>query len=1604
MLTAFTLLLVSLAVAFVPGESDLPQARVGFDPNHAGMISGTEHIDLFSGAVNIAATDVCIPGGFGLPMCVTRTYSSKVVNEASEPIDSSWAGLGWTVLVAGRLRFDSVIGASYLRVQLPGGPEQLAWLLDPSDTLFRAATDLNAFPNQTNTDPDVWVTADYTFLYHDGNAYYALASGGLLYTFDTGSTHNDGWIYGERVENPWGDALDVTYHACAETMQGGAIDTVNDALGRTLTFGVDGQCELESASWLDDDGATVGWTYDVEGVLTSATSPTGESTGYAYESTWNELETVTLPTGGSTTYTYDTFQILSTWYATAYDHGEIVQPTRMVTTKTVSDGMTSSVWEYQFDDYHAGSFGFGVLGPEATYRATRVIAPSGAVVDHYYGTYCYTESADGWELLSNCMQRSIGQPIGTLWYDQEGDTTPRRWVYYDYADSGQTTGTNAIDFTDGTWSIAEPYGGNADLPGNIVPRAIYEGQDTAYGTGDSARVQVFGQVSDGDYDVYGNALSVASGGYAPYEDLSTANQYYFDETRSTWAWSAEPALEGWNLTRLPSQVIQGYPDGVGGIAVTWSDTTTTWSTNPTTIGWPLRTDSLATGTEDSNGDGLSSENPSADRYTTWSYLPNPATGSIDVTVDHAGLRTELQTVQLGTVVSHGWVDGVSTVVFQTADVDENTGRVHSITDAAGNTTRYGWDASGRLTGIRSPASAMTTWSYNLTSSPPTIRQTRGTTAVTWTYDGLGRLVKTNSPNGDDGRSYLEQAYDEDGRLSQVWLPHAGTRAGYTETTFDGLGRAETGTRTDGTTTYTSSTSYSWPTTTHTNALGHSTTFTLDGRGNISLTAPPLGATLVSAPSGTTRHQDRIVLTSGTGVTQTQTRSLDQEGAPWRIDDAQSGWRAWEKDAAGDVVCESDENGDYTATTYDFAGRADAVYYSSDCTGSATPDIQWYYDGAIPPGAAGWTASGAEGKVSGMEDEAGWEVYDYDREGRVRTQRRFWNAGAEADLSYRYDAEGNLQTMTWNDRYRLVVDYAAGGRVTAMRFQELGPADRARETRGLLDAVHYHPDGTVAEITHANGVIETREQDGFGRTTLVSAAGADSDPYWETSWNAGDQLQRLEGYQEDVDYFYDALGRLTNADDLYGAQEHFGWDDFGNLTDMRSDRVADFAGATYTANRRDGWGYDGVGNLTTDENGLSFTYNHRGQVVEATDGDGLDSVQTEYDGNGRRAHRTELELWEGEFNGWAYWHFEEREELYLYDTGGRLAAKYLAESSSGAAPRPRLHELYFHLGDRLIGTYRVDLDELLWVHQDGLGNVRAVSDAWLGPAYSSRYAAFGMPVDEDTSDEILYRDFAWAGHGVYDKLDLADFGNRSMHLGSMRFSSPDRVVWGSAGDPQSFNRYAYGMNAPHTFADDGDMPLLLVAWGAVEVGLSIADVAVAGGSMYAAATGAGTWGAAAFDVAAAAFGIVGPGGGYAVEAKTARTVTLRLARAGEDLAPSARRAAKKWESTSWTKKVPNPGGKMGGAAHQAKVADVARDITDRGLKVGFERRVPTPGGGKSQRWMDVVALDATGAPVEFHQIGRKTANGLPVVREARAISDVQMFSNYGNVPIMFHAYN
>ena len=104
-----------------------------------------------------------------------------------------------------------------------------------------------------------------------------------------------------------------------------------------------------------------------------------------------------------------------------------------------------------------------------------------------------------------------------------------------------------------------------------------------------------------------------------------------------------------------------------------------------------------------------------------------------------------------------------------------------------------------------------------------------------------------------------------------------------------------------------------------------------------------------------------------------------------------------------------------------------------------------------------------------------------------------------------------------------------------------------------------------------------------------------------------------------------------------------------------------------------------------------------------------------------------------------------------------------------------------------------------------------------------------------------------------------------------------------------------------------------------------------------------------------------------------------------------------------KRIPNPFGKLGSPAHRAGVKEQAEEMGKLPgvVEVVQEYRVLTPNGAKPYRYADNAALNASGKPVAFGQVGRMNKSEIPVARERLPMRDISYATG---LTVSFKNYN
>jgi len=577
------------------------------------------------------------------------------------------------------------------------------------------------------------------------------------------------------------------------------------------------------------------------------------------------------------------------------------------------------------------------------------------------------------------------------------------------------------------------------------------------------------------------------------------------------------------------------------------------------------------------------------------------------------------------------------------DYDRARGLLLTATDPNSATTRYGYDAFGRLTSVTKPGDieASPTLSYTYADGlAPWKIETRQRGAGTDTldtaqyYDGLGRLLQTRSEAEIGQQAATRAVYDALGRkqieytpkfdgYSPNYNPNGWENQPRTTLQYDALGRTIVITAPDGTTTRTGN--QGW-TTTITDANGHRKDSIADAHGRLIAVKEYSGTAVYT----TTYGYD--TLGNLTRVTDTLSHSTvityDALGRKTAMRDPDMGVWSYEYDAAGNLITQTDALGRQLVFGYDTLNRVTGKW--SVESGVWKELTRYGYD----------QGTNGIGQRTAMTDATGVTAWAYDVRGRVVAETRSITTGLGVyTTSFTYDSADRVVAMTYPDgevvtsgynpaglHYTLTsslgemyvsgATYDAAGQVTQMNLGNSGLVTNydydsqmhrltairtwAGQSSVLSLTYAYDPVGNVKSITDTtnSGQVQRFDYDPFDRLTRGYTTGGDHGIY-------------------DERYTYDQIGNLTSKGPA-GTPATYGYTDTAHIH-----AVTQLSGGPNGGSR---FGYDANGNmiLRVEVSGTQvmtyyqqFNAENRLTVVTATNGITQSVTHFAYDGDGAR---------------------------------------------------------------------------------------------------------------------------------------------------------------------------------------------------------------------------------------------------------------------------------------------------------------------------------------------------------------------------------------------------
>jgi RHS repeat-associated protein len=378
-----------------------------------------------------------------------------------------------------------------------------------------------------------------------------------------------------------------------------------------------------------------------------------------------------------------------------------------------------------------------------------------------------------------------------------------------------------------------------------------------------------------------------------------------------------------------------------------------------------------------------------------------------------------------------------------------------------------------------------------------------------------------------------------------------------------------------------------------------------------------------------------------------------------------------------------------------------------------------------------------------------------------------NNGAVWGFGYGYDANAHTSQLNYPDG--AAVGYAPNA---------LG---EATVVSGYASAVSYHPNGAVAGYTLGNGIVHSLTQNTRGLPLVNRDAGVMQDQY---GFDANGNIAAITDQQEGISsrsMGYDGLDRLTvaNAPGVWG-NATYGYDALDNV---RTSVVGSRNSAhNYDANNR-------LSSINTNGSYTAYVYNSQGNVTgRGTQGFYFDQgnrmqlangvASYTYDGLGRRTSITSSGI------------LGATSRLQAYSQSGQLLFGQQKQGSLVTNTR------YVYLGGKEIAETNITSSgsNTSYVHTDALGSPVARTNAIGALINRTRYEAYGK-----TAAGTVPNGIGFTGHVNDPDTGLVYMQQRYYDPIAARFMSVDPVTT-DASTGAMFNVYEYANNNPYRYTD------------------------------------------------------------------------------------------------------------------------------------------------------------------------------------------------------------
>jgi RHS repeat-associated protein len=475
---------------------------------------------------------------------------------------------------------------------------------------------------------------------------------------------------------------------------------------------------------------------------------------------------------------------------------------------------------------------------------------------------------------------------------------------------------------------------------------------------------------------------------------------------------------------------------------------------------------------------------------------------------------------------------------------------------------------------------------------------------------------------------------------------------------------------------------------------------------------------------------------------------------------------------------TDPLGVVTTFTYDRLNRLTTESYSD----GKTPTVTYCYDGNNSTCLSGFTSTNGAGRRTAMKDGSGATGWAYNIAGDVTTKQRTTNNVTQT-FTYVPNLDGSVSSITYPSNRTISYSYSNAQR----------PISAIDSLNGFPYATgaKYAPTGALSSVLHGasggfQGISET-----YTYNSRMQLTGILDSSNVGTILNLSYSLAQASGNNGNIasitnnldntrtqTFAYDALNRLASAQsqatsgtNCWGVS--LGLDTLGNLASLTPTKCSGGGNLSASINAKNritnsGFLYDADGRMTSD-GAHAYAYDAEDRLTTAG------GVTYSYDGNGLRVMKS---------SGTIDWRGAGGSTLVETDLTGTLQNEYIFFGGARIARRDSSGNVFFNFTDHL-------------------GNVRAVASAAGIVCYQADFTPYGSELTPAGFTNSCTPNYRFTGY-EYDSETQNYYAVARIYNPSLgRFLSTDPIE-GSAGDSQSWNKYAYVGNNPANLTDPAGM--------------------------------------------------------------------------------------------------------------------------------------------------------------------------------------------------------